>query len=76
MAKIATMEINIRYTADHAVAVHENPSKHDPRSWRNTTVDWSSSPGGPKFLETPLKAAVPGMAQRMAMKAFDTGSMI
>ena len=38
----------------YALAVHEYPSAHSPRSWRGG-VRWSKPGTGPKYLETPLK---------------------
>jgi hypothetical protein len=33
----------------HALAVHENPSQHDPPTWEGVDVKFKK--GGPKFLE-------------------------
>lgn len=52
--------------AAYAVAVHETPSEHDPPSWEGTNVDFKVKGTGRKFLETPLRAALPGMPERIA----------
>jgi hypothetical protein len=48
----------------YALAVHEHPSEHSPPSWGG---DVSFSPGGrgPKYLERPMREAIPGMADRI-----------
>lgn len=52
----------------YALSVHETPSQHDPPSWRGTTVRFSPAGRGPKYLEKPLKAAIPNMAERLAKR--------
>ena len=49
----------------YAVAVHEHPSAASPPSWAGGV---KFKRGGPKYLERPLRAAVPGMAARLAVK--------
>ena len=51
--------------AAYALAVHEHPSSHSPRSWSGGVV---FSKGGPKYLERPALAAARGMAGRLARK--------
>ena len=51
-----------------AVAIHENPSKYDPPTWRGKTVTWHQG-GGSKYLERPTLAAVPGMGARLVKSA-------
>jgi hypothetical protein len=58
-------------TAAYAVVVHEHPSDLDPPSWRAAdSVTFSPAGRGPKYLERPLMAAIPGMAERIG-KALD-----
>lgn len=58
----ATAEMS--FSGPHSIAVHENPSKHDPPSWRGKGgVNFRI--GGPKYLERPLRAAIPGMTTRL-----------
>lgn len=56
--------------APYALAVHEHPSDHSPPSWEGKALtdisDWSKDGRGPKYLERPLMAAIPGMARRIA----------
>lgn len=62
------IECSIGYggaAAPYAVAVHETPSEHDPPSWEGVRVDFKGQ-GQRKFLETPLRAAMPGMSERIA----------
>jgi len=49
----------------YALAVHEHPSQHSPPSWAGGVT---FKQGGPKYLERPLRNAVPGMAVRLAVK--------
>lgn len=51
----------------YALAVHEHPSEHSPRSWGDRSVNFTR--GGPKYLEKPLNEAVNGMDKRIAAKA-------
>lgn len=44
-------------SAPYALAVHDHPSKHSPPSWRGTTVQFSPTGTGAKYLERPLLAA-------------------
>lgn len=66
-------------SAPYALAVHEHPSRHSPPAWRGKRPEqilsvrqrkpWVLSPGGgrgPKYLERPLKRAIPGMGFRIA----------
>lgn len=54
----------------YALTIHEHPSPHDPPSWNGVTVRFKPGDRGPKYLEIPLKAAIPGMNVRIA-KAID-----
>lgn len=49
---------------DHAIPVHETPSKHDPPSWRGKTVKFTT--GQPQFLAVPFKQAVSSLWGRLA----------
>lgn len=49
--------------ARYALAIHEHPSPASPPSWRSGVTFKS---GGPKYLERPLRNAIPGMAVRLA----------
>jgi hypothetical protein len=44
----------------YALAVHEHPSGHSPRSWRgkkkHKKIHWTLPGTGPKYLERPAKA--------------------
>ena len=53
--------------APYAIAVHENPSEHDPPSWKGVEVDFKS-PKGPKYLEQPMRNAVLNMSGRIASR--------
>lgn len=49
--------VTLSYGGDakaYALAVHEHLSPHSPPSWRNTTVRFSPSGRGPKYLQKPL----------------------
>lgn len=50
----------------YALAVHEHPSAHSPRSWGSGPVNFKR--GGPKYLEKPINKAVPGMDNRIAKR--------
>jgi len=52
--------------APYALAVHEHLSRHSPPSWQHGHVTFSPAGRGPKYLERPLLAAVPGLAKRLA----------
>lgn len=56
--------ITIRYTAPHAIPVHENPSQHDPPTWEGKQIQWHPSGRGPKYLEIPLREAEKGFTER------------
>ncbi len=47
----------------YALAVHEHPSRHSPRSWQGGV---SFTSGGPKYLERPVKEARKGFGRRVA----------
>lgn len=47
----------------YAIPVHENPSSHDPPSWKDGV---HFKQGQPKYLERPLRDAIQGMAERLA----------
>lgn len=54
--------------AAYALAVHEHLSEHSPPSWR--LAEASGHPvhftvGGPKYLERPFLARIPGMGERL-----------
>jgi hypothetical protein len=49
----------------YALAVHEHPSEHSPRSWSGT-VNFSKS--GPKFLERPVMEAAAGFGSRVGQE--------
>ena len=51
--------------AGYAIAIHEHPSGFSPPSWAGGV---NFKRGGPKYLERPLRAAIPGMAARLAVK--------
>lgn len=40
--------------APYALAVHENPSEHDPPSWQGKTIVFHPPGHGQKFLEKPV----------------------
>lgn len=61
--------ITIRYTARHAVPVHENPSQHDPPTWKGIQVQWQGGKG-PKYLEIPLREAEKGFTERVGERLF------
>lgn len=50
----------------YALAVHEHPSEHSPRSWGSKKVNFKR--GGPKYLSKPMDAAIPGMDKRISKK--------
>ena len=55
-----TVSVELSYGGDasaYALAVHEHPSVHSPRSWKakGHGIQWSIPGRGPKFLEIPLK---------------------
>lgn len=52
----------------YALALHETASIHDPPSWIGVNVQFHTPGTGPKYLETPLRAAQAGMDQRIAQR--------
>ena len=53
--------------SDYALAVHEFPSRHSPKSWKGkTTLNWNAAGTGAKFLEKPANAAKKGFGRRVA----------
>lgn len=65
--------------APYALSIHEHPSRHSPPAWRGKRPEqilsvrqrrpWVLSPGGgrgPKYLNRPMKRAIPGMGDRIA----------
>lgn len=52
--------------APYATALHEHPSESSPPTWEGKALVFTKEGTGPKYLETPLKNAIPGMADRMA----------
>lgn len=60
--------------APYALAVHEHLSQHSPPSWQNKSaeeINWSVPGTGPKYLEIPFRAALPGMMARIAQSVRD-----
>lgn len=53
-------------TAPYAVAVHETPSKHDPPSWKNKSVNFKQ--GGAKYLELPFKKSLATLTSKLKSK--------
>jgi hypothetical protein len=53
-------------SAPYALAVHENPSAHDPPTWKGKTITFGPPGRGPKFLEKPLRKIKGDLAQRLA----------
>ena len=51
--------------APYALAIHEHPSGASPPSWSGGV---KFKRGGPKYLEKPIRNAIPGMAARLAVK--------
>ena len=51
--------------AAYALAIHEHPSPASPPSWAGGV---NFKRGGPKYLERPLRNAIPGMAVRLGVK--------
>ena len=49
----------------YALAIHEHPSAASPPSWSGGV---KFKRGGPKYLEKPIRNAIPGMAARLAVK--------
>ena len=49
----------------YALAIHEHPSPASPPSWAGGV---NFKRGGPKYLERPLRNAIPGMAVRLGVK--------
>lgn len=54
--------------ASYATAVHEHPSKHDPPSWKGTTIHFKPAGTGPKFIEAPLLKAIPKLPDKIARR--------
>jgi hypothetical protein len=58
----------------YAQAVHEHLSEYSPPSWvaaeeSGRGIHWNAEGTGPKFLENAARAAMPGMAERVAARA-------
>jgi hypothetical protein len=53
-------------SSSYALTLHEWPSPHDPPNWIGRQVSFSKPGTGPKYLETPLNAAMAGMDSRIA----------
>lgn len=65
--RTVTVELSYGDAASaYALAVHEHPSRHSPPSWQGAQITFSPSGTGPKYLERPLMAAVPTLAQELA----------
>jgi len=64
------ISISIAYggaAAPYALAIHEHLSSHSPPSWKKAqSVTFHPSGRGPKYLERPLFAAKPKMAEKIA----------
>lgn len=52
--------------APYALAIHEHPSDASPPTWGSDDVNFKR--GGPKYLEKPLRNAIPGMLARLRVK--------
>jgi len=57
----------------YALAVHEHPSAHSPRSWQAAEaaghgVHFSPAGTGPGYLEIPVSLAADGLADRIAAR--------
>lgn len=52
----------------HTLAVHENPSKHDPPSWKGKTVNFTK--GGSQFLARAFRDYEREMRTRLGKKIF------
>lgn len=50
----------------YILALHENPSTHDPPSWEGVNVEFKPKGRGRKFLESGLNEAMPGTSDRIA----------
>jgi len=66
----ADVSISIGSDLPYSIAVHENPSSHDPISWQGKTINFSPSGRGPKFIEIPLREAEKDFACRVGEKIF------
>lgn len=56
-------------SAAYALAHHEHPSQHSPRSWGNKTpLDYTKRGTGVKYLERPFKDRSVGLTQRIAAR--------
>lgn len=53
-------------SAPYALTIHENPSVHDPPTWRGVEVKFHPDGRGPKYLQKPMNEAIPGMSSRIA----------
>ncbi len=77
------VEVKLEYgdaAAPYAAAIHEHPSSISPPAWEGKAIEEiksvrtgeplsiEGSSRGPKYLERPLNNAVPGMAERIAVK--------
>lgn len=54
----------------YAAAVHEHPSVYSPPSWRGKAVQFHPEGRGPKYLWTPMKLRMRGMAGRISARIF------
>lgn len=61
--------------APYATALHEHPSEASPPTWEGKALVFTKEGTGPKYLEIPLKNAIPGMADRMA-KTLELGKLV
>lgn len=61
--------------APYATALHEHPSESSPPTWEGKALVFTKEGTGPKYLEIPLKNAIPGMADRMA-KTLDLAKQV
>lgn len=67
-------DVEIRVSAGgpdipYAIAVHENPSEHDPPTWKGKRIEFRQ--GGSKFLERPFRDAVDGLSERVGKKMME-----
>jgi hypothetical protein len=59
-AKVEGGKVSVEFGAGgasvaYALAVHEHPSEHSPRSWGKAgKINWKRPGSGPKFLENPI----------------------
>lgn len=55
-----TVSVTLSYggpSAPYALAIHENPSPHDPPSWKGVKVNFHPAGHGAKYLSKPIQNA-------------------